>query len=199
MCGGNDMENNTENNIENNIEEISDNKEKKHLPLYGVGPAYVSICILLTVLGLVLEFKGVLEHGGVEYTPISSITATIAIMLVFWTLGIVFLVLGGAIWFSAVKVRKIDHYIINNKLATTGVYSYVRNPIYSGITMMLTGIILLTENYWMLILPVIFWIFMTVLMICTEEKWLRNLYGQEYIDYCKNVNRCIPWFPKNQD
>ena len=25
-----------------------------------------------------------------------------------------------------------------------------------------------------------------------EEKWLRELYGQEYEDYCKRVNRCIP-------
>ena len=30
----------------------------------------------------------------------------------------------------------------------------------------------------------------------TEEKWLANLYGQEYIDYCKRVNRCIPWLPR---
>ena len=30
----------------------------------------------------------------------------------------------------------------------------------------------------------------------TEEKWLSELYGQEYLDYCKKVNRCIPWFPK---
>lgn len=27
-----------------------------------------------------------------------------------------------------------------------------------------------------------------------EEKWLAELYGQEYIDYCKKENRCIPWF-----
>ena len=30
-----------------------------------------------------------------------------------------------------------------------------------------------------------------------EEKWLYNLYGYEYKAYCKKVNRCIPWFPKN--
>jgi len=29
-------------------------------------------------------------------------------------------------------------------------------------------------------------------MINTEEKWLKDLYGKEYIDYCKEVNRCIP-------
>lgn len=38
---------------------------------------------------------------------------------------------------------------------------------------------------------------MTVLMKNTEEKWLYALYGQEYLDYCKRVNRCIPW-PKRQ-
>lgn len=32
----------------------------------------------------------------------------------------------------------------------------------------------------------------------TEEKWLAALYGREYADYCKRVNRCIPWFPKSE-
>lgn len=30
----------------------------------------------------------------------------------------------------------------------------------------------------------------------TEEKWLADLYGREYVEYCKNVNRCIPIFKK---
>ncbi len=33
----------------------------------------------------------------------------------------------------------------------------------------------------------------------TEEKWLLELYGIEYANYCKRVNRCIPWFSKNKD
>lgn len=36
-------------------------------------------------------------------------------------------------------------------------------------------------------------------MISTEEKWLLDLYGEEYAEYKKNVNRCIPWFPKSVD
>ena len=31
------------------------------------------------------------------------------------------------------------------------------------------------------------------------SKWLKELYDQEYIDYCKRVNRCIPWFPKKNE
>ena len=37
---------------------------------------------------------------------------------------------------------------------------------------------------------------MTIFLKNTEEKWLSELYGQEYLDYCKRVNRCIPWSPK---
>lgn len=39
-------------------------------------------------------------------------------------------------------------------------------------------------------------VYMTVFLINTEEKWLRKQYGQEYENYCKKVNRCIPWFSK---
>ena len=44
-----------------------------------------------------------------------------------------------------------------------------------------------------MILPFVFWGFMTVLMKHTEEKWLRRTFGQPYDEYCKKVNRCIPW------
>lgn len=42
-------------------------------------------------------------------------------------------------------------------------------------------------------IPFGYWGFMTVLMKNTEEKWLRDLYGKEYVEYWKKVNRCIPW------
>ncbi len=44
-----------------------------------------------------------------------------------------------------------------------------------------------------LILPVLDWLIMTVALINTEEKWLLDLYGDEYASYKKRVNRCIPW------
>jgi len=37
---------------------------------------------------------------------------------------------------------------------------------------------------------------MTAMLIPTEEKWLHDLYGQEYLDYCTRVNRCLPWPPR---
>ena len=40
------------------------------------------------------------------------------------------------------------------------------------------------------------WLIMTVALKNTEEKWLLELYGQEYTEYKQRVNRCIPWIPK---
>ncbi|MBR1816444.1 MAG: isoprenylcysteine carboxylmethyltransferase family protein [Lachnospiraceae bacterium] len=171
----------------------------RHLPMYGVGPLYVWICILVTVVAVILVRKGLLSSGGVEYTPVRNITIIVAIMFLFWILGIIFIIFGAAIWYAAVKIKHVDEYIMHNKLATTGIYAYVRNPIYSGVSIMLTGVDLLTENYWMLLLPVFYWVFLTILMICTEEKWLKKMYGEPYVRYCKRVNRCIPSFWKHHD
>ena len=39
-------------------------------------------------------------------------------------------------------------------------------------------------------------VIVTVALKLSEEKWLLDLYGQDYADYMKRVNRCIPWPPR---
>ncbi|MFA9465663.1 MAG: isoprenylcysteine carboxylmethyltransferase family protein [Velocimicrobium sp.] len=75
---------------------------------------------------------------------------------------------------------------------------YGVGPIYviSMFMIVCIGAIFCANNLWLLILPIIYWISMTLLMKATEEKWLKDLYGDGYIEYCRNVNRCIPWFRK---
>ena len=83
------------------------------------------------------------------------------------------------------------------KLATTDVYALVRNPIYSAFMFFCTGTLFIAGNIFFLPLFFFYWIFMTVLMKYTEEKWLKNLYGREYEEYCRRVNRCIPWLQRS--
>ena len=109
-------------------------------------------------------------------------------------LGLVCIGFGIFVWCAPFFWNRIGDNIRSNQLVTTGIYAHVRNPIYSGIAITLTGVLLLSGNLWMLLLPPVFWVSLTILMIHTEEKWLKNLYGAEYEDYCKKVNRCIPWF-----
>lgn len=157
-------------------------KKKEHLPLTGVGPIYVAIIIACTVVGIMAARMEFFRGGRIEELKIP-----------FLILGI-FCIIGGLyLWGAANFQSKLGEHIKSNTLVTTGVYAWVRNPIYSAFVLMCTGVLLIANNLWLLVLPVVYWAFMTVLMQNTEEKWLRDLYGKEYVEYCRRVNRCIPW------
>ena len=102
-------------------------------------------------------------------------------------------------WYKAVIKDKVDKYISKGKLLTTGIYGYTRNPIYSAFTCLTLGIILIANNYYLLVLPFLYWEFLTLLMILTEEKWLKEEFGHEYEEYKKKVNRCIPIKKRNKE
>ena len=161
--------------------------QDEHLPLYGPGPAYVATIAAATVAGIALTVAGVI--------PTASADAATVLMRV---LGAALIAGGGALWMAAVFGAKIDDGIEHNQLVTTGVYAIVRNPIYTAFTLVCTGALLICANLWLLVLPPLFWAFLTVLMKATEERWLRELYGAQYDRYCQRVNRCIPWFPRKE-
>ena len=157
-------------------------KNKKHLPFYGVGPIYCVSIIAVSIIGIILSKMGIFNDFKLFETKV-----------VFIIIGICIFLFGFWVWYKG--AFKIDKYIKSNQLCTDGIYGLVRNPCYSGIMLMCTGALFIENNIILLVLPPIYWLYMTVLMKNTEEKWLFDLYGKEYIDYCKNVNRCIP-FPK---
>lgn len=156
--------------------------EKGHLPILGVGPLYVVTIILMTIISITLSTTRMI--------PIITFTN---IRLIFVLIGILCSIIGITLWLKAVIIDRLDAHIIKNELVTTGVYAYVRNPVYSAFMFVCTGVLLIYGNLVLLVLPIIYWGFMTVLMKLTEEKWLEDLYGKEYVQYRQRVNRCIPW------
>lgn len=162
------------------------NRETK-LPIFGVGPIYVITCLLLTIVGLVLNYYGFLSSGKV---PKAQIFMSV--------IGGLFIIGGITLWIKSVLFQKISEEIKAGHLVTDGVYSIVRNPIYSAFIFIFTGCLLLASNLYLLVLPCIFWVYLTILMKLTEEKWLKEKFGEEYIAYCKKVNRVIPWFRKSK-
>ena len=157
-------------------------KEGQKLPLFGVGPYIVYGMAVVNIIGIIL-FGYVFKIGILE-TPWT---------VVFRVIGGILIATGVAVWYIGGMRSDMDDSITENKLQTTGIYSWVRNPMYSGWWMAFTGILLMWHNACMLILPMIDWLIMTVALINTEEKWLLDLYGEEYAQYKKQVNRCIPW------
>ena len=154
---------------------------KKHLPMYGVGPLYVSIILITTIIFIFLSYLNYIPSYNIKELSTSIIM-----------LGIILIIVSIYMWCKAVIKDNIDKYIIKNKLLTTGIYSYTRNPIYSAFTILSLGLILIANNCFLLILPVLYYLFLTVLMILTEEKWLKEVFGSEYEEYKKKVNRIIP-------
>ncbi|MBO6299093.1 MAG: isoprenylcysteine carboxylmethyltransferase family protein [Lachnospiraceae bacterium] len=162
-------------------------KDGQKLPLFGVGPYIVYGMVMVNVIGIVLLCY-VFKIGLLEATWI----------LIFRVVAVLLMILGGILWYKGALGSDMDASISENRLQTKGIYSWVRNPMYSGIWIALTGITFMWHNIWTLILPVIDWIIMTIALINTEEKWLLGLYGKEYEEYKKHVNRCIPWFPRKK-
>ena len=156
--------------------------EKGHLPILGVGPLYVVTIILMTIISITISATGMI--------PVITFAN---FQWIFILIGILCFIIGITLWLKAVIIDRLDAHIIKNELVTTGVYAYVRNPVYSAFMFVCTGVLLIYGNLVLLVLPIIYWGFMTVLMKLTEEKWLENLYGKEYVQYRQRVNRCIPW------
>ena len=157
----------------------------KALPVLGIGPFYLLSCLILMLIGFKLRNNQLFKIGDISKmkTPLMFI-------------GSIFIVVGVAVWIYAVIIQKISEEIKNGKLITKGIYSFVRNPIYTAFIFVFTGILIMGSNLFLLILPILFWINLTVILKLTEEKWLLEKFGDEYVDYCKVVNRIIPWFPK---
>lgn len=156
-------------------------KEGQKLPLFGIGPYLISSFFILTVIGIIL-FSYIFKIGSVSgvWSLIFRISAGI------------FCVIGITVWFIGALRSGMDKNISENKLKTDGIYSWVRNPMYSGLWILCFGISLFWANVFLIPIFFVNWIIMTIVLINTEEKWLANLYGDEYLEYKKRVNRCIP-------
>ena len=80
------------------------------------------------------------------------------------------------------------------KMIVAGPYAYVRNPMITGVVLILAG-----ESCMLSSLPIGIWT-VTFLIInmfylpLSEEPGLRKRFGKEYDDYCTNVPRYIPRF-----
>ena len=162
-------------------------KEGQKLPLFGIGPFLIYGIVLLNIIVLVLTHY--VFHIGI---------LTGVWIYLFRIIGAVLIILGIVIWFTGAVKSGMDDIIADNRLKTDGIYAWVRNPMYTGIWFFIIGISLMWHNYIMLIMIPVDWIILTVVLKSTEEKWLLDLYGEEYEEYKKHVNRCVPWFPKKK-
>ncbi len=157
-----------------------DNKiEKSHMSFWGVGPLYGVLNIL--IIGTAMFFT----FSYPEYFKfnISSI--------LFYVFSALLIIWGLYLWIATGK--QVDKCILKGVLATKGVYGIVRNPIYSGILFVISGICLMFES-WLLLLCIPFSYIILKILLRKEDIILIEAFGEKYMQYKKQVNSILPKF-----
>ena len=78
------------------------------------------------------------------------------------------------------------------KLVVTGLYRYVRNPIYIAVVAVIFGQALLFGDWRLLWYGALLWLFFHIWVVMIEEPTLKQTFGTEYEDFRANVPRWIP-------
>jgi protein-S-isoprenylcysteine O-methyltransferase Ste14 len=77
-----------------------------------------------------------------------------------------------------------------DRLITSGIFAFSRNPIYTAFAMVLVGEFLIFPNMILLIYTgAAIWLFHR--QVVREEEYLKMHYGKEYEEYCNRVRRYI--------
>ena len=79
-----------------------------------------------------------------------------------------------------------------SKLVCSGIYAYTRNPMITGVLMVLLGETIIFSSIAILVWSILFFIINNIYFSLYEERGLVKRFGQEYIEYKKNVPRWIP-------
>jgi protein-S-isoprenylcysteine O-methyltransferase Ste14 len=79
------------------------------------------------------------------------------------------------------------------RLVIRGPYRFVRNPMYIGAGLALTGAALFYNSVWLLTYAILFLVAAHVFVVRYEEPTLRRTFGEEYDAYCRRVRR---WWPR---
>ena len=74
----------------------------------------------------------------------------------------------------------------------TGLYRYVRNPMYVAVLGLIAGQALLFGNRDLLLYAAVVWMAFQIFVLLYEEPVLRKTYAAEYEEFCRNVPRWIP-------
>ena len=77
------------------------------------------------------------------------------------------------------------------KLVVTGLYRYVRNPMYVGVLLLILGWASLYNSRGVLQYAVLVWAGFYIWILTYEEPALKRQFGESYKNYCKEVRRWI--------
>ena len=145
--------------------------------LFGSG---LQIAILSTVIGLVslfVEFN--YNHFSDFQIPFHKVLA-----IVFFLLWLALFV------YSFISLPNKQK---GNDLITDGVYKYVRHPMYAAFLLFFYMALVFYFQSYMVLIAQIISIFVSGKIVDKEEEFMKELFGDEYIEYSNHTKRFIPF------
>lgn len=155
----------------------------RRMTRWGVGPTFAGISGVYALLIFVLNQI---------YCP--ALRFTLFAPAVNLTIGILLIAIGAPLFL--LPAFTIDDYFYKGKLCTTGVYAFVRHPIYAAwITCIVPGIVFIRGSVLGISIPIGMYLVFRI-MIDKEEAYLAEKFGKEYQEYRRKVGAVFPKFWK---
>src|SRR4051812_35937591 len=129
------------------------------------------------------------------FTPMFGSNKSLEIALAILTM----ILAATSVWFCAAAIRTLGQQwslaarvVEGHKLVTQGPYSLVRNPIYTGMFGMLLATGLAVSHWIGIVIAVVMFAIGTFIRVRSEEKLLREMFGNEFDVYAQRVRAVIP-------
>lgn len=154
-----------------------------------------------SIIGLALQGVSYAFVWGVRREPFTAIIAgsetrqLVAIAASVAAIGVAIF----SVWLTTTAVKTLGkewsltaRLVEGHKLATSGPYAYVRHPIYSGMLGMLLATGLAVSHWAALLAALVVFFVGTIIRVRSEEKLLREAFGNEFENYARRVPAIVP-------
>jgi len=150
--------------------------------------SYLPLLILPLLIFAMRDFEVLERYMGAK---VSDIWESLAVIISFMGLGIRCMVAGYVPRGTSGRNTQTQ---VASTLNSTGMYSICRNPLYLGNFVIMIGITLFLQTWWLaLIVWVGFWLYYERI-IFAEEAFLRNKFGDTFLNWAAKTPMIIPRF-----
>jgi len=131
------------------------------------------------------------------FTPIVDETKWKPLVIVAEVLAVIVAV--GSVWLITAAIKTLGkewsvtaRLVEGHQLATSGPYSRVRHPIYTGMLGMLLATGLAITRWQALLVALVIFFIGTAIRVRSEEKLLHEAFGEQFEKYAQRVSAIVP-------
>jgi protein-S-isoprenylcysteine O-methyltransferase Ste14 len=151
------------------------------MTIFGIGPKLLGWTLAYSII------PALLTKAYPDFLVITSVPPAVLNFL-----GVVLFAFGALLWL--LSIFPLLTAFTQGKRCTTGVYSIVRNPMYSAYILFIVPAIAIFLRSWIAFTIAIVMCLIFRRLIKAEEVYLAGQFGEEYLRYKSEVNSLMPSF-----